>query len=166
MDYNNPEEMREDNGTVYQSTDDMYTGTYQQPERVEYSQYNTVPPQNNGVGAMAVISLVMGILSLLCCCVGLGAAFGIAGIILGSIAISRNTGKGVAIGGLVTSIIGTLLSVIVIIYYVFIGYSVAKNPELKQLMEMIEEGNYTEDDLNNFDFGNAWNQFEENGDIY
>lgn len=123
-----------------------------------YSNMSYQPqPQKEGVGAMAVISLVMGILSLVCCCVGFGLPFGIVGIILSAISISSQKGKGVAIGGLVTSIIGTVFSLILIIYFVFAYNSVMKNPDFKDLMEYIQSGTYQYDDNGNSNpFGDDW----------
>ena len=73
------------------------------------------PGEGNDTSAMAIVSLVLGILSvLICCCYGVPSIiFGIAGIILA--VLSRkdtgNTLSGLAIGGMICSIIGLLLGI-------------------------------------------------------
>lgn len=74
---------------------------------------------------LAIISLVVGILSLFCC-----AWFvpGLAAVIMGFLARSKAnsdpanyTGAGLALGGIITGAISMVLGVIVIILYVFMG---------------------------------------------
>lgn len=130
-----------------------YNTNYNTNRNMSYEQQ----PKKEGIGVLAIVSLVMGILSLVCCCVGVGIPFGIAGIILSIIAISGQKGKGVAIGGLVTSIIGTVFSLIVIIYFVFAYSTVMKNPDFKDLMEDIQSGVYENNgDSNSNPFGDDW----------
>ncbi|MCR5768320.1 MAG: DUF4190 domain-containing protein [Lachnospiraceae bacterium] len=63
---------------------------------------------------MGIAGLVLGILSLVLCWVPvLDIIFAIAGIILSAIGIARNSKKGCGIGGLITSIIGFVLGVII-----------------------------------------------------
>ena len=70
----------------------------------------------------AIASLVMGILSILgCCCYGLaGIIFGILGIIFGCIQQKAEYGKkpGMAIAGIITSAVGLILGIIVILCFV------------------------------------------------
>lgn len=88
------------------------------------------PPQNDG---KAIASLVLGILSLVGC---FGALAGIPAIILGfmsrrEIARSGGTvgGDGLALGGIITGILSTLLTVGMVIFYVaIIGAAVASAP--------------------------------------
>ena len=59
---------------------------------------------------MAVASLVLGILGVLCCCIpALGPVLSIIGVVLGIISIRKMTNKGLAIAGLVVSSIGVLM---------------------------------------------------------
>ena len=59
---------------------------------------------------MAVASLVLGILGVLCCCVpALGPVLSIIGLVLGIISVRKMTSKGLAIAGLVVSAIGVLM---------------------------------------------------------
>lgn len=65
--------------------------------------------------AMSILSLILGILSLILCCVGFGGILGIAGFILGLIVlITKKPGKGLAIAGIITSIIGMILSLMIV----------------------------------------------------
>ncbi len=88
------------------------------------------PPQNDG---KAIASLVLGILSIVGC---FGALAGIPAIILGfmsrrDIARSGGTmgGDGLALGGIITGILSTLLTVVTVIFYVaIIGAAVASAP--------------------------------------
>jgi hypothetical protein len=88
------------------------------------------PPQNDG---KAVASLVLGILSLVGC---FGALAGVPAVILGfmskrDIARSGGTmgGEGLAIGGIVTGALSTVLSIGVFVFYiVVIGAAVASSP--------------------------------------
>lgn len=88
----------------------------------DYQDYNTEYQQepgqlqNNGNGqkdTLAVVSLVLGIVSLVvCCCSGLfSVPFGIGGIICA--ALSKKNGKsGMATAGLVCSIIGVVFGIL------------------------------------------------------
>lgn len=65
--------------------------------------------------AMSILSLILGILSLILCCIGFGGIFGIVGFILGLIVlITKKPGKGLAIAGIITSIIGMILSLMIV----------------------------------------------------
>lgn len=81
-------------------------------------QYQTAPEevesQNN---TLSIVSLVLGILSIVACCFGAGLMVGIGGIICSVFA--RKQGKnGMNTGGLITSIIGVVLGVITTIVFV------------------------------------------------
>jgi hypothetical protein len=96
---------------------------------------NMQNPQNYGQGAapaaggpnqtLAIISLVVGILSIFCC--GWFVP-GIAAIIMGFIAKSKASndpsnfgGAGLALGGIITGALSIVLGIIVVILYVFMG---------------------------------------------
>ena len=92
---------------------------------------NMQNPQNIGQTAsspnqtLAIISLVVGILSIFCCGWFIP---GIAAIILGFIARSKANGDptnyggaGLAMGGIITGVLSLILGVIVIVLYVFLG---------------------------------------------
>ena len=65
---------------------------------------------------MAVTSLVLGIVAIVFSVIGLGfpmgALMGIVGVALGAVAKKKNPENGMATGGLVCSIIGTVLSLL------------------------------------------------------
>lgn len=89
---------------------------YAQPQYAQ-PQYAAQPAKKSNKIGFAIASLVLGIISILtCCCCEIGALFGIPGIILGGIAISKKyDGKGMAIAGVICSVIGI---VICIVYWV------------------------------------------------
>ena len=71
----------------------------------------------SGAGrVLGIVSMVCGILSVLgCCCMGVFLAAAIAGIITSAISFKRGDRNGFAVAGLVTSIVGVVFNVIVII---------------------------------------------------
>lgn len=83
--------------------------------------YNPVPPVDNSqtpkqTNALAIVSLVLGITSIVlgCCTVWVGFICGIAGIVCAI--LSKKQGKsGIGTAGLVCSIIGIVLSVLMLI---------------------------------------------------
>lgn len=83
----------------------------------EMEQMNNMPPQKGGVG-LGVASMVLGILSIVFSCCFYYVAFpcGLVGLILGAVAIKKgNNGRGMAIAGLVLSIISLALAVVTMI---------------------------------------------------
>ena len=105
----------------------------------DYQEYNTeqqdpMQPQNNGNGqkkdTLAVVSLVLGIVSLvLCCCSGLfSTPFGIGGIICA--VLSKKNGKsGIATAGMVCSIIGVVFGVLSTILGVLVFVSLMNDAD-------------------------------------
>lgn len=80
--------------------------------------YNQMPAQQGGSG-LAIASMVLGIVALVlsCCIYFVSIPCALIGLILGAVALSKKTpGKGMAIAGLVCSIISIIPAVIVIIY--------------------------------------------------
>ena len=68
--------------------------------------------EENGSKGLSVAALIFGILGILCCCIGF--PFAIIGLILAIIALAkRKAGKGLAIAGLITSLITLIISAIV-----------------------------------------------------
>lgn len=148
---NNNYTQPDNNGQNEQNTSQsqQYTGEYTSAQYTAGQTYNqdqqpygSVQPQETGAGAMAIVSLIMGILSIVTCCVGIGLIFGIVAIILAGISLSKKRGKGVSIGGLVTGIIGTLLSLVIVIYMIMAGVAfgtMKDDPEFqKQFNEIME----------------------------
>ena len=115
------EQNMQDNNTVqedaYASVENTTPENYYQDYTAQV-QYQTAPEevesQNN---TLSIVSLVLGILSIVACCFGAGLMVGIGGIICSVFA--RKQGKnGMNTGGLITSIIGVVLGVITTIVFV------------------------------------------------
>lgn len=65
--------------------------------------------ETKGSKGLSIAALILGILSMLCCCIGF--PFAIIGLILAIIAlVKNNAGKGLAIAGLITSVITLIIS--------------------------------------------------------
>lgn len=80
-------------------------GTYEAP--VEAAQ---------GSNALAIVALICGILSIVCClCSGLGAIPGIVAIICGILGIKKCPKAGMAKAGLICGIVGVVLGIITLI---------------------------------------------------
>ena len=88
--------------------------------------------------AMAVVGMVMGILSimLVCCCHGL--PFNLLGIIFSVVALSQikqdpvnQQGKGMAIAGLILSLLSVLLSIILLL----LGVAISSSDLLRKLQQ-------------------------------
>ena len=82
--------------------------------------YNNNENPNNG---SAIASLILGILSIpLSCCYGLGAILAIIGIVFGITSKKYNGNKisGMAMAGIICSILGLISSIFMIIYVVYI----------------------------------------------
>lgn len=83
---------------------------------VQYQNYNS-PAKNNGAAdGCAITGMVLGIVSVVLCCLSwFDAVVGIAGIILSVFGMKSYKFKGCAVAGLVCSIAGTLLAVFVLL---------------------------------------------------
>ena len=79
--------------------------------------------------ALEICSLVFGILSIPCCsCYGI---FGIAGLVLSIVAFTKGKKSGLSIAGLICSIIGIILTIVVFI----VGMS---SPYYDQIMQQFK----------------------------
>lgn len=102
---------------TYQSQNNQqWQENYQQPNY--YQQSPETPPANG----LAIASLVLGILSIpASCCYGAGIIFAIIGLILGCVSKKPDSSfNGMAIAGIVCSIIGLLVG---IGFWVIVGFS-------------------------------------------
>ena len=75
-------------------------------------------PQNEGSAGMAVASMVLGLLAIIlsCCLYPVAFLLALIGLILGAVAIKKDTpGKGMAIAGLVLSLISIAIAVLFIV---------------------------------------------------
>ena len=111
-----------------QGYDQTYQQGYGQPGYGQPMMDNNIyaqPGEGNG-NTKAIISLVLGIISILvCCCYGVvSIILGIAAIVLAVLAKKDNMGKmpGMALGGLICGIIGLLLG---LTFLVFMGIGIA-----------------------------------------
>lgn len=97
--------------------------------------YGQQPPQGQGSQALAIAGMVLGIISLVCCCTGyIALVIGIVGFVLSLISlIQKKPGKGMAIAGIICSAI----SIILLVVLVAIGNSISPE-ELQQMMKEIE----------------------------
>ena len=93
------------------------------------------PPQQGGQG-MAIAGMVLGIISLVCCCMGwIAAIMAVVSLVLSIITlVQHKPGKGMAICGIVCSAISLIL---VIILYVIAG-SITPS-DLQDLQRTLEE---------------------------
>ena len=109
------------------------------PVSPQYSYGNSTPIQNNVTGeskVLSIISLVAGILSLLCCCwFGfVGIIVSLVGCICGIIAlVKKQGGKGLAIAGIICSALGLILAIIMTVAAVSLS-SISEN----EIMNMID----------------------------
>ena len=96
-------------------------------------------PQPKPANGMAIASLVLGILSIVCCCAGFfGILPGVIGLILAIICFSKGNKGGMAVAGLVLNIISVALAVVALIMLIADG-------SLAQIIYAIESGDL--DDL-------------------
>ena len=90
----------------------VYTETYSN-DFVDPSVGYTAVPEKKGMIGFAITALVLGILSVICCCFGLGWITAIPGIIFGIIAIAKKfDGKGCAVAGVVCSSIALVVALV------------------------------------------------------
>jgi hypothetical protein len=97
--------------------------------------YPYQPPGPRPAQGLAITALVLGIVALVTGWIpGWGVLVGLAAIVFGIIALAKRQGKGMAIGGIVTGVLGLLSSVLIIVF-IAIGW------------------NATEDSYDDFGFG-------------
>ena len=112
---------------------DPYANTYVDP----MAGYTAVPEKKKGIG-FSITALVLGILSVLCCCLSLGWITAIPGIIFGIIAIAKKcAGKGCAIAGIICSAIAIVSAIVSLIATIAFGAS------MPSLMDTLEDYGYS-----------------------
>lgn len=127
---------------VYQQP--VQQNVYQQPAQQNVYQqpaYNAVPqePEKKSGNWMTITSLILSILSIVCCCLDVFALIlAIASIVLAIIALVQHKGnKGMAIASLIVGIIGFLIAVYLLVYAFVI---LPNNPAIQnQLMDLYDE---------------------------
>jgi len=131
--YNNANQY---NGMNSYNNQNQYNNPYDNP--YNNNMYYEEKKPSNGY---AVASLILGLLSLLLsCCYGIGLVLAIPGLILGFVSKKHSNGKlsGMAIGGIICSIIGLLISIFMLIAVVTFLSSPNANEFLKQLQQQAE----------------------------
>lgn len=108
-------------GNQLQQTNGYQSYTSQQTNTYPYNQNSSAPIQG-GSNTKAVLSLVFGILSIvLCCGCGVGLIFGILGIVMAIASKGDNYGEfsGMALAGLICSVIGLVFSLLTVVFFIF-----------------------------------------------
>lgn len=97
--------------------------------------YGQQPQQEQGGQALAIAGMVLGIISLVCCCTGyIALVIGIVGFVLSLISlIQKKPGKGMAIAGIICSAI----AIVMLVVLMAIGSSISPE-ELQDMMNEIE----------------------------
>lgn len=93
-------------------------------------------------GGLAITSFVFGVLSILSCCIGIGAVFGLIAVILGGISLAKKKGKGLSIAGVITGILGMVFSIVVIVVAIAgadASYEFVNSPEYYEFIEELEQ---------------------------
>lgn len=109
----------------HQQQQQQYNNPYNNQGVYNAGMYNAMPAKKNEKIAFSIISLILGILSILCCCwiAPFNLILAIPGLILGIIPLKKGyAGKGMAIAGTICSAVGLLLAVVYIILLV-IGFA-------------------------------------------
>lgn len=136
----------------YNSASDFNTtsGYNTAPDYNPSSGYNPPPggssngyygqPPSQGFG---IASMVCGILALVTCCIWcLSVPLGIVSIVLGILQIQKKTAKGMAIAGIVCSVIGILLTALISIYAGFIQRQYMDSPMYNEILQEIMDEMY------------------------
>ena len=111
--------------TVQTNTDAFggtsYSGASSIPNINTYNTYNnTTAPKKSNKDGLAVGGLITGIASIVLCCFNcIDIPVAIVGLVISILGLKSEAKKGCAIGGIITSIAGLLLSILMIILYLF-----------------------------------------------
>lgn len=100
-----------------------------------------VEAPSNKAGGLAIASLVLGILSLLCCCIGIGVLFGLLAIIFAIISLVKKKGTGFCVAGIITGAIGLIFGIISCFFFATMLIPVYTHPDYIEFMEeTVENG--------------------------
>lgn len=125
----------------YASSSDYDGSGYNPPPGGPANGYYGQPP-SQGFG---IASLVCGILALVMCCIWcLSIPLGVVSIVLGILQIQKKTAKGMAIAGIVCSVLGILLSIVVFISARFAQTQYMDSPMYNEIMREIMEEMYSD----------------------
>ncbi len=116
---------------------DYNQNSYTQPDQaMPYMQ----PEPKKGCG-FGIAALIVGILSMTLCCVG-GSVLGIIGTVLGIVGLCRRESKyGLAIAGIVTSVIGILIGIymLFVVFVAGVAFDEIKDMDEYEMQEWLEE---------------------------
>ena len=135
------------------------------------SSFNTpVDNQPEGSSDFGIVALVLGIIALLTfCTVCLNIPLAILSIIFAIIQLVRGNGKGLAVGGIITS---ALSIVACIIFYLIIGMSIPKFSDMDNYSDILEEYSQEYDELYNdlydddYDYDDYDDLYEDDDDTF
>ena len=123
---------------------------------LDFSKIPTANPQEQASDSkmgLAITSMVIGILSLTLCCV-CGSLLGILGLVFGIIAlVKKQKGTGMAIAGVITSILGFLVGILILLYIVVVASTtkaILNSPDFQYYMEEYEKFDFEE--FEDYDF--------------
>jgi hypothetical protein len=80
-----------------------------------YEPYRIAAPPSRGIGITALVLGILSLPTLLLC--GLGAVVGLAGLVVGVIALIRRNGRGLAIAGMAMSAASVVLGAIAVSWF-------------------------------------------------
>lgn len=111
---------------------DAYSGTVESTPGYE-------APSNEGSKVFAIISLVCGILSVICCCTGwVGIVLSVAAIVLGILSFNKQEdARGMAIAGIVCGAVGVVLALVIVIMGA--AFSAADASDIEQYVEQFTD---------------------------
>lgn len=143
-----------------ENTADNFGSNYQDYTDAYQNSYDADAEPEKTSNTNSVISLIMGILSLVfCCCSVLGIIPAIVGIIMANKAKKNGETGGAATAGLVCSIIGLVFGIIVTLFYVIYGVAVFalinewKNSGILDQIQYMDESEISEL-IMQYQFGN------------
>lgn len=112
-DYSNNQQYNQQYGQYNQQYGQQYNQQYAQYGQQGYSQqYPAYVESQDDSNGMGVASLVMGIISLVCCS---SFIFSVLGIVFGIISLSRKkTNNGIAVAGVVLSAVSIIIGIVII----------------------------------------------------
>ena len=142
---------QQSNGGAYNSTPNGNSG---------YSQNQPSSTSNNGEGSgtLGVISLILGILSIMSCCSGVFALImGILAIVLACMEKKKN---GIRTGGLITGIIGTLIC-LVIVGLMLVGKSIFTEENMTKYLEGLAEEVENSDEYQEYKDSDDFNEIKD-----
>jgi len=123
---------------------------YQQPD----DSYTTPPQETNPGNGFGIAALVLGILSLVCFCIGLNIVLAILAIVFGAIHLGRHKkggNKGFGIAGIVMGIVSIVIGFVfwILVIFAFRGFYYEPRDILNDYYDTFEE--YIEGSDSDFD---------------